>query len=694
RRVAGAFLVGWLALSVAGGAFLVVLNTAPDSFAGLRSSNRYINRLGNLLETEGGTGRVRVLIWRGDDKAKGAVGLVTANPVRTLLGWGPETMFVAYNPYYPPQLANYESRGASPDRSHQALLDELASKGALGLFSHLFLYGSFAILMLRLLRVPRAINLGVTTLFMLGMAAFFAIFLESLELGVIALIAGLAAVGLASWLRYDRPQAEHLPFRWQILVIAAFSTVVANFVENMFGIPIVSSLLYTWATMGIGILAGMFGGAYALGAAPQGAPALVEEAAPAVQAGGTRRTRAQAGKRPAGGRTVRSANAAPARVMYPLIGLIALAGVWFFNLDNIYADMRFLQAKSWVEQGNSLEAHTLGYAALRDAISSAPNEDLYYLMYGRVLMNLATDVSIAQNEALQKNPSQTLANVTNQQPRPNASLADLPEAEYDVTSVQAAAQKLASTYGPLQLLDYARLALQEAQSLNPRNKDHPANLGRLHASWFRNIEKADPASAQAHLDQAIESYRQAHEIAPQDVELTGQWSMLYLYKQDYASALRELDAATTLDPTYAPNLARLGEARRRSGDLKGAAEAYARALAVNPNIFANGTLLDVAELGAERSQRFQAMMADMSSDPAILDIYLGGYQQAIAKKPSDLGLRQAYTQVLSDTGRYDQGLAQAKEALALAGDESQAQSRQAFEQFITFFESRISGFGN
>ena len=373
--------------------------------------------------------------------------------------------------------------------------------------------------------------------------------------------------------------------------------------------------------------------------------------------------------------------------------MLGIAAFFAIFLDNIYADMRFLQAKQWVEQGDSLEAHTLGYAALRDAIGSAPNEDLYYLMYGRVLMNLATDISIAQNQALQKNPTQQLSDVTNRKPSPNASLDDLPDADYSVASVQAAAQKLASGYGPLQLLDYARLALQEAQSLNPRNKDHPANLGRLHASWFRNIEKVDAVSAGQHLDLALQSYSQAHDIAPQDVELTGQWAMLYLYKQDFDSAIRELDQATELDPTYAPNQARLGEARRRKGDLKGAAEAYARALAINPNVI-GGSLLDVAELGGERSQRLQAMMADMMSDPALLDIYLSGYQQAIAKKPSDLGIRQAYTQVLSDTGRYDQGLQQAKEALALATGTEQAQSRQTFEQFITFFQSRISGAGN
>ena len=692
RRLAGGLLAGWLLLAVTGGGFLVALNTT-DSFADLRASNRYIARLGNLLETEGGTGRVRVLIWRGDDKANGAVGLVTANPLRTLIGWGPETMFVAYNPFYPPQLANYESRGASPDRSHQALLDELASKGALGLFSHLFLYGAFAILMLRLLRVNRLINLASVTLGMLVIAAFFAFILNSIELGIIALVAGLIAVGLATWLGYARPPAQHLAFRWQLLVIASLAAVAANFVENLFGIPIVSSLLYTWTSMALGVIAGMFGGAYALGAAPLPVVVPVEDIAP-VAVGGTRRNRAQAGKRATtNGRAVRGNANAPARIAYPIIGIVALAGVWFFNLDNIYADMRFLQAKQWVEQGGTLDTHVLGYAALNEAIDSSPNEDLYYLMYGRVLMNLATDISQLQQQELQKNPSQQLANLTNQQPRPNASLNDLPAATYDVSSIQTTAQTFASRYGPLQLLDYARLALLEAQSLNPRNKDHPANLGRLHASWFRNIQNVDPASAQQHLDLALQSYEQAHAIAPQDVELTGQWAMLFLYKPDYARAIAELEQAAALDPAYAPSFARLGEAKRRSGDLLGAADAYAKALAINPQVFTN-SLLDVAELGNERTERLNAMQVAIRSDPAALDLYLTGYEQAISKQPNNLGYRQLYTQVLSDTGRYEQGLQQANAALALTQDPAQAPTRQTFEQYITYFQRQLGRSGS
>lgn len=79
-----------------------------------------------MFEVQGGTGRVRVLIW------EGAAEMVAADPLRTLVGYGPESMWVAYNRYYPPDLAHHESRNASPDRSHNETFDAVVITGLLG----------------------------------------------------------------------------------------------------------------------------------------------------------------------------------------------------------------------------------------------------------------------------------------------------------------------------------------------------------------------------------------------------------------------------------------------------------------------------------------------------------------------------------------------------------------------------------
>ena len=81
--------------------------------------------MGTALDLESQTARVRTLIWEGAVEligpheplgypATGGQGDVTAtepdrlNPLRPLIGYGPEAMWMAFNPFYPPDLAHYE----------------------------------------------------------------------------------------------------------------------------------------------------------------------------------------------------------------------------------------------------------------------------------------------------------------------------------------------------------------------------------------------------------------------------------------------------------------------------------------------------------------------------------------------------------------------------------------------------------
>lgn len=144
----------WLTISVIVtaallGSFLVVFNIPNSPLESLRSVPG-IGRLGHLLDTESKTGKVRTLIWQGasdlvlphqpleyPDKRKDAI-----NFLRPLIGYGPEGMYVAYNPFYPPELTQVEKRNASPDRSHNETWDSLVITGALGLVAYLALFGS------------------------------------------------------------------------------------------------------------------------------------------------------------------------------------------------------------------------------------------------------------------------------------------------------------------------------------------------------------------------------------------------------------------------------------------------------------------------------------------------------------------------------------------------------------------------
>lgn len=157
--------LSWCLQAVLAFAFLVVFNLPQSPLAGLRQVPG-VGRLGQVFETEGGTGRVRVLIWQG------AVQLVASDPLRALVGYGPESMFVAFNRVYPPELGHLESRQASPDRSHNETFDALITTGAIGFLAYILLFGGIFLYGLRWLGfLPEAGAPGRARSLFLGLAA-------------------------------------------------------------------------------------------------------------------------------------------------------------------------------------------------------------------------------------------------------------------------------------------------------------------------------------------------------------------------------------------------------------------------------------------------------------------------------------------------------------------------------------------
>ena len=128
-----------LGLAVLAFASLVLINL-PGSPA---RNWPYVGRMATIIE-EGGTTKVRSLIWQG---ARELIGQHTPldvpgrytdnlNAIRPLIGYGPDAMYVAYNRFYPPDLAHVEARNASPDRSHNETFDALVMTGILGYLAY------------------------------------------------------------------------------------------------------------------------------------------------------------------------------------------------------------------------------------------------------------------------------------------------------------------------------------------------------------------------------------------------------------------------------------------------------------------------------------------------------------------------------------------------------------------------------
>ncbi len=662
-------LIGEVALAIALGGFLAAFNLSDAPVFQQLRDIPYIGRMGRLLEVESGTGRVRWLIWFGDDKAGGAAGLIRSDPLRMIVGWGPETMFVAYNPFYPPSLTSLEARSASPDRSHQAYLDEIINKGLLGLISYLFLLFSFFALAWRLM------------------------------------------THLDDW-------------GLQVLILAAVAAVTAHEVEALTGIPIVSTLMLQWVSFAVVVSAGGIAGMYRLPGmppvqtAPEKASASPEALTPdnatrssrtlkdkapekattsARQRGGRHAQAVRRGSssgRPTASRTRQEGRAA-AMAVYAMILVIALLGAWAFNVDSVLADMRLQQAQGYIDNSSGkIEQQIIAANYLLDAIRMEPNQDFYYLMLGRSLMTIVT---LRVDEALWTGAP--LGQIDS-----DASVATL--LKLDNT---AALQSFVLQRTPMELLSYARAVLLRAYELAPLNKDHAANLARMYNFWHQNLSGGQNSEA---LMQAIEWYQRAHTIAPHDVAILNEYAATVARSGDYDQALALLEKSRWLDPLYSDTPLQVGEILRTQGKFAEAVDSYLIALARDPRALDGKINALAAALSSDPDQtrrlrdgylaarssraddmRLLSIIGLMSVRVGDLEAAASVFAEAVRLQPDNLEARQNYTVVLSDLLRYDQAAQQAQELLTLASQRQETTRRQraAIEELLSYLQQRANG---
>ena len=275
RALAG----GWVGLALLGAVFLVVFNLPQTPLEPLKEMP-YVGRFGRILDVsrQNPTGRVRVLIW------EGAVKLILpheplnippdmhpdpVNPVRPLIGYGPESMWVVYNRFYQPELGQLEKRNASPDRSHNETFDSLVRTGVLGFAAYVWLFISifyYVLSWLGLIRSRRDGWLFIGSWFGFGVLSVLTarildgswrLFGVSLPFGfIVGLVVYVTFIGLTS----ELPTVSRQERERYLLLLALLATIAAHYVEVNFGIAIVSTRTYFWtlaavlATLGTGKL--------------------------------------------------------------------------------------------------------------------------------------------------------------------------------------------------------------------------------------------------------------------------------------------------------------------------------------------------------------------------------------------------------------------------------------------------------
>lgn len=249
------------------GVFLITLNIPEGPLETIREAS-WMGRLGRMLDTEQKTSQVRILIWGG------AAEMVAPheplqypdgkkdpfNSLRFLIGFGPETMHMAYNPFYPPDLAYVESRNASPDRSHNETWDSLVITGGLGLiayisvFTFVFYFGLkwLGLIITKtqkylfvLLYFAGGITSSLVFYFWQGIAFIGVAFPFGVILGLIAYLS------LGAFLFKQRNETNQFHPSRTLALIILLSAITAHFAEINFGIAIVSTRAYFFIFAGM-----------------------------------------------------------------------------------------------------------------------------------------------------------------------------------------------------------------------------------------------------------------------------------------------------------------------------------------------------------------------------------------------------------------------------------------------------------
>ncbi len=261
-----------IGLAVIGAIFLVVFNMSGGPLEALKDSQA-IGRFGNLLNPESNSALVRQYIWEGTVKLVSIHAPLKFpdgetdkfNFLRPIIGYGPETMYVAYNQFYQPELGQVEKRNASPDRAHNETWDSIVITGISGLLVYLAIFSSVFYYGLKwqgLIKTTRnkigffaclvgGGIIGALAMIMIKGVEFFGVGLPfGMIFGVVLYLTGQA---LYAFFQSDqaRPDNPYIP-----LMIVLFAAVVGHFVEINFGIAIVATRTLFWTYAGLILVIG------------------------------------------------------------------------------------------------------------------------------------------------------------------------------------------------------------------------------------------------------------------------------------------------------------------------------------------------------------------------------------------------------------------------------------------------------
>jgi tetratricopeptide (TPR) repeat protein len=249
---------------------LIIFNLPNSPLDQFKSIPR-LGRLGQLLDLESRTGRVRTLIWEGASQLFLAHDPLQypdgkkdeLNIIRPLIGYGPETMFVAFNRFYQTGLTEVEKRNSSPDRSHNETWDLLIFTGVIGLSFFILLIGALSYSTFKWLKLictnqQRNIFILFVASGTIILSIVFVIWKGFSFLGI-GLPFGFLS-GILVYFTYQvftklRTPNDHEKVQ-SLVLVGILAALLAHFMELIFGFGITTTRLYFWVFAGVLVVVG------------------------------------------------------------------------------------------------------------------------------------------------------------------------------------------------------------------------------------------------------------------------------------------------------------------------------------------------------------------------------------------------------------------------------------------------------
>ncbi len=811
--------VGFIGLAAIAAIFLLLLNIPNGPLERIRNSS-LVGRFGQILNTESNNALVRKYIWIG------AANLVaphaplqypngssdTFNFLRPLIGYGPESMYVAYNPFYVPDLGHVEKRNASPDRSHNETWDSLVITGVLGFVAYVALFVSVMYFGLKWMKFIQTNRQTITFfIFTFGGGIIGAVLMmlwNGNEFFGVGLPFGMA-IGmliyltlLVSFSSYENTLTQNQSQRILTLGIL-FAAILGHFLEINFGIAIAVTRTYFWTYSAlifvVGYLLPKFSQAEAslsaLSQEPNGKTPAAQGARAGRNAGGrAQRSRRRRSERASAGLGIKW----PAWLTYTIvpslvIGLLLLTlGFDFISNPNRFTNALSIVSTSLTRLPDSGNPVSLGIFVLFfvtwlfSAVVFISEEPalaemlpwlkafvtvlgasfviglIFWLLHAGVLASLAgsqpqttndllAEVGVvgglltnyyvyvflillagafflARQEVARINKGSGLAimlvpfvlvglfllsyltnlrviqaDVTFKMADPFTQGDQWPVAtDLYIHAIQQApnedyyylflgrsyleqAKLLTSDTDILNLVHTAESDLKKAQSLNPLNTDHTANLARLYSWWA--TKATQPSDKQQRAQTASQYYATALTLSPHNSTLWDEWAVLFMQGLNQPDqAYTRLQRALALDPEYSLTLGELGDyyamiansatdATEKSNDFAQAESYYQKAVDAAKSDETSTKISNLISLGSLYLQLSASAPAGSSSkpDPTLLQKSTDALQQAIDAGPTQSDLLHLQEQIAKNyylLGDKVNALSHAQAALTAANTDA------------------------